>query len=335
MAAACGGEPPLLRVHWPSRLVVPSDSTGGVLLLGQMRDGNPQELVVAAAVAAAAGGGGGSTFEPVATLLQQPGDSIPSLARGPAFVMQPTQMPGGPLPLLLMQAAPADAAGPRTRRSAARQQQQQQPEQACDCQVILYDRRTPLPFSSSSSSSGGLGKASGCAPPFAAGRRRLAARLAPHLMGALLACLLLGHSQQLAGSVAAAYAALAGFATRQLAWLLTAQPAGVLLRVTAGVSEWGAPAGLLLSFSSPDVLQAGVFPSLPPAQPQASSCTASSASCWPSAGCSTWQQCRRRWRAGAPPLRAAPQVRMYVLLGGCRSRAPSCQVLHTVWFGWN
>ena len=269
-------------------------------------------MAAAAAAAAAAGGGEADGLEPIATLLQHPGDPLPTPARGPAFVLQPTMMPGGALPLLVTTATPADAPGSRTRRAAARQRQTY--EQPCDCQVILYDRRTPLPLSSSSSSGGhsssGAKPAGGSRTPrSAAGRRRLAASLASHLLGALLACLLLAHSQHLAAGLAAGYAALAGFAARQLAWLMTAQPAGALLLAwdvgVRHVTTVPVPGCWRCNHGHGVLNAAAAVRRAPRHAPQASSCTASSASCWRWAACSMWRRRRRRCRAGAPPWRAA------------------------------
>lgn len=240
MGAAPLQGPPLLRVHWPHYLSLPSDRTFGVLLHGWHRDGDPQELVVTAAVpaAAAAGGGKHSTAEPVVgTLLQHPSEQPLSTASSPAFVLQPTRVPGGELPLLVAPPAPS---GARTRQAARLQQQQQQP---WECQVILYDRRSLPQFASSSSGTSQAGGDRQDVQP-AARRRQLAALLASRLLGALLACLLLAHGQGLASAAASCGSHLADYTASQLLWLMTAQPAGTV----QGVLCWHGMLPCLLRF---------------------------------------------------------------------------------------
>ncbi len=227
------GEPPLLRVHWPARLAVADSNAAEVHLVGCRIDSTVPELVVTAT--AAASGGGGAAGAAVGTLLlRHSGDAaaVPSNAQ-PAFVLRPTRAPGGQLPILLHPARPAvQDAAPGHRRRSARLQQQQPAGQLVShdwqCQFILHDSTQGLGSSSSCS----------CAQRHPAGRQRAAAQLAARLISAVLALLLLANRQALIDAGSLGGSALATFATRQLMWLMTAQPGGALcMQHTAGCAH--------------------------------------------------------------------------------------------------
>ena len=217
------GEPPLLRVHWPVRLAVADPDAAEMHLVGCRIDSAVPELVVTAT--AAASGGGGAAGAAVGTLqLRHSGDAaaVPSNAQ-PAFVLRPTRAPGGQLPILLHPDRPAvqDAAPGHRRRSARLQQQQPagQPDVPdWQCQFIIHDSTHVL--GSSSAWSGAQ------RPP--AGRQRAATQLAARVLSAVLALLLLANREALIKAGSLGGSALAAFATRQLLWLMTAQPGGAL-----------------------------------------------------------------------------------------------------------
>jgi hypothetical protein len=144
------------------------------------------------------------------------------------FIMQPAVKPrGGVLPIpLLAPAHPATGAS-RTRQHAAQRQQQEQEQPQCQqCQVILYNGSAPPQLKNSSSSAAYQDAEQPRQPWLQPRQHALAARLASHLLGALLAWALLANSQWLAAAASAGGARLADFANSQLAWYMTAQPAG-------------------------------------------------------------------------------------------------------------
>lgn len=226
---ASSGEP-LLRVHWPSRLPLADPSATEAQLAGCRIDGAVPELVVTGTAAS-----GGTAAAAVGTLLLQQGQqaAAASSSAQPAFVLLPTRVPGGQLPILLHPGDPAmQQAPPSNRRRSMRLQQQQQPagppspaQQDWQCQFVLHTSTQGLGSSSDYSSSSRKQNH---------GRRRLASQLAAHLLGAVLAVLLLAHRQALTDAASLGGTVLAAFVTRQLLWLMTAQPAGAHCAVHEG-----------------------------------------------------------------------------------------------------
>lgn len=220
---ASSGEP-LLRVHWPSRLPGADPSATHVQLVGCRIDGAVPELVVTGTAAASGGRGAPATVGTL--LLQQDQQAAPASSRAqPAFVLRPTKAPGGQLPIMLRPGDPAmQPAPPSNRRRSMRLQQQPEPagppspaQQDWQCQFVLH------------ASTQGLGSSSDCSSSSrqkCPGRRRLASGLAAHLLGAVLAVVLLAHRQALTDAASLGGTAVAAFVTRQLLWLMTAQPAG-------------------------------------------------------------------------------------------------------------
>jgi hypothetical protein len=219
--------PPPLRVYWPLRLAIPADSE--VQLLGEHGDGNAHELLVTEAAAA----GGATATAAVGSAVgarrfaEKGNDSNNSVV----FVMQPTVKPGGsvlPIPLLAP-AHPATGAR-RTRHQAAQRQQQEQQEQEPQyqqqCQVVLYDVSSPPQLINSSYSTAHQDPHQPRQQWSQPQQQALAARLASHLVGALLAWTLLANSRCLAAAASSGGSRLADFAAGQLAWYMTAQPAG-------------------------------------------------------------------------------------------------------------
>lgn len=211
---------PLLRVHWPARLALPYADTTEVQLIVHRIDGAVQELVVTGAAS------GGGAPDAVGTLLLRWTEQPPAACGSstPTFVLQPTRAPGGQLPILLHPggAVPPPAVPAARRRSARLQQQhieQQQSQPEWQCQIVMHDHASQLVFSSGGSSLSRPASTS----------RRMASQLASHLLGALLALLLLANRQAVARAATLGGSALAALSTRQLLWLMTAQPAGACL----------------------------------------------------------------------------------------------------------
>ena len=217
--------PPLLRVYWPLRLAIPAGSD--VQLLGERGDGNAHELLVTGA--AAAGGAAALAVGTAVGALRFAAQGPPAVNGSSAvFIMQPTIKPGGgvlPVPLLAP-AHPATSAR-HTRQQAAQQhhQDQEQPHYQ-QCQVIMYDGSSRPQLTNSSSASAADRGANQRRQLVTPRSQALAARLASHLLGALLAWALLANSQWLAAAASGGGGWLADFGAGQLAWYMTAQPAG-------------------------------------------------------------------------------------------------------------
>ena len=209
--------PPLLRVYWPLRLAIPADSE--VQLLGERGHGNAHELFVAGAAAAGGAVAAAAVGSAVGARRFAAQGTPGADSSSAVFIMQPAVKPRGgvpPIPLLAP-AHPATGAS-RTRQHAAQQQPQ--------CQVVLYDGSAPPQLENSSSSAAYQDAKQPRQPWLQPRQHALAARLASHLLGALLAWALLANSQWLAAAASAGGARLADFAAGQLAWYMTAQPAG-------------------------------------------------------------------------------------------------------------
>lgn len=231
---------PLLRVFWPRQLLLPVDQAdrAPVELVG-WRSGTPalQEIVVTGTLPSSAVPPPGDACV-VGALLQQPVDDGASASltyRSPCFVLVQTTEPGSLLPVLLP--APAAAAatpGPATRRrrQQAHQQQQTQHQQY---QVVLYDSVSPLRLEDGAG--WGLQRGTAGRRHNGTSRQQLAASLASHLAGALLAALLLAHWHGVTATAAACGSQLASFVSRQLAWFASSQPAGRCPHPRAG-QKW-------------------------------------------------------------------------------------------------
>lgn len=216
-------EPPLLRVHWPDRLPVADPDAAALRLVGCCSNGGVSELVVTGTTS----GGTATAGAAVGTLLLRQGQAAHAAPGSalPTFVLRATDAPGGQLPILLQPGSPQDAEPGHRRRSARfQQQQQQQPaghprQQDWQCQFILHRSTQGLARSCACSHSSVPGSGPGS-------RQQVASQLAVHMIGALLALLLLAHRQTAIDAVSLGDSALATFATRQLLWLMTAQPGG-------------------------------------------------------------------------------------------------------------
>ncbi|KAL4424321.1 hypothetical protein ABPG75_001622 [Micractinium tetrahymenae] len=239
---------PLLLVFWPSQLRLPDRKAENapLELLGWSSCGQAvQEVVVTGTrPLAAAAPDQPAAASVVGTLLPElPADGVDTSCSGPSFMLLPTAEPGGPLPVLVpAPATQATAAGATTRRRRQQAAEQQQQQQGQQCQIILYEG--PLPSNQKDSGAVAVQQeaALGGRHSRTPGRRQLAASLASHLAGALLAALLLAHWHDCTATAVRRSTQLAGFVSGQLSWFMASQPAGVKLH--RHLSELLAFAGL-------------------------------------------------------------------------------------------
>lgn len=219
---------PLLRVFWPKHLLptIHQADRAPLELLGSRSDGHAVQEVVITGTRPLAAGPPVDDTSVVGTLLQQPLANVANsgLSRThPCFMLLPTAEPGTLLPILLPAMATWPAAtGPATRRRRQQAAEQQQMQQ---CQVVLCDGAAPC----DSEDCAGQGQQQGAAVRVrlhGASRQQMAASLASHLAGALLAALLLAHWHRLTAAAVQRSTQLAGFVSGLLMWSASAQPAG-------------------------------------------------------------------------------------------------------------
>lgn len=239
----------VLRVFWPRKLELPElPLQADVLLIGRRdhRMKQHEEVVVVAAAAAAPAAAAaaevavaGRGLAVVGTLLR----SAPAAHnlqyahcdndRDLRFFLYPTAVPAHSMLPVPLPPTPAPIPPPQlhTRAAAARRQQKKQALQQGQRQVqlVLYWPSVSPHLGPASPAPANIGELQRQQRQ----RQRLCqigGQLVSHLAGALLAALLLAQWHVLGGAAARGGSQLAEFATRQLAWFTTAQPAGEQVR---------------------------------------------------------------------------------------------------------